>query len=138
MTGNLLMSTTIDHHIRFTDISTGEEVETSDIPNSNSDSSPNACLSDFGIVLTYPENRAAIIWHWVDLLAGRPATEMRLGCWREDISFVHKRDSVVLTAKGVLFLDQLCQGFHAFWFKSSNSVPDKGYEEGEDSCDELT
>ena len=93
------MSTTIDNVIRFTDISTGQELATSDIPSSEDDS-PNASLSDFGIVLTYPESRKALIWHWVDLLAGRPGTEMKLGCWKEDISFAAKRDSVVVTAKG--------------------------------------
>ena len=141
LTGNLLMSTTIDYQVRFTDISTGEDLDTSDIPGPFSNAaaeSPSAWPSDFGIVLTYPESRVARIWHWVDLLAGRPSTTMQLGCWNEDISFLGKKDSVVLTAKGVLFLDQLSQGFHAFWFKRPNWEPDKGCQEDEDSCDELT
>ena len=137
MTGNLLMSTTIDHDIRFTDISTGQELTTSDIPSSEDDS-PNACLSDFGMVLTYPESRKALIWHWVDLLAGMPGTEMKLGCWKEDISFAAKKDSVVLTDKGVVFLDHLGQGFHAFWFKRPNFIIDKDDEDSCDYSDELT
>ena len=145
MKGNLLMSKTIDHLIRFSDISSGEDLNMSDIPGLSSDAtadSPSAWQSDFGIVLTYPESRAARIWHWADLLAGKPSTKMRISSWEGDIAFQStfrcKKDAVVLTAKGVLFLDQLGQGFHAFWFKSPNWLHAKGCDEDEDSCDELT
>ena len=145
MKGNLVLSTTIDNLIRFTDISSGEDLNTSDIPGPHSNTAadcPSAWLSDFGIVLTYPESRVARLWHWADLLAGKPSTKMRISSWEGDIAFQStfrcKKDSVVLTAKGVLFLDQLGQGFHAFWFKRPNWLHAKGYDEEEDSCDELT
>ena len=46
--------------------------------------------------------------------------DLKLGVWRDDISF-NRKNSVMLSPRGIVFLDRLMQGFHAFWFKKANA-----------------
>lgn len=123
LSGNLLVYKMSDHLVRFKDVRDieGDPVLPQMLASTRNSSS---CVTSFGFVMTFPEERKAVAWHWVDLLESdglAKGTELNLGCWKDDISF-NKKDSVLLSPKGIVFLDQLSQGFHAFWFRNPNEV----------------